>query len=1537
MRLRFILFIIFIINSFGYQAIAQQLKSVKPSETEVIGLRNCATRSPGSVSYGPIVGQSNDGRPDTIFLCYQDQISIKNNGDGDFNTGDPDPLTPSAAGFLLYGAPPTVNGNTFAAIQADNVLSNPPPPPGELWYFMGTPNGDITLYNDGSVNQWFNAGSPFTLYLAPATFDAYTVSGGEYFGQYEGGGSCVKVNTSSAFPVVYLNEISMDNFTTPSPTTLSGSFFVNGGFPEFKSNARYTVTIVKKGNPGQVANIFGGPFSHGSKVSFAVPSAGTYIVTILDGKNCGITQEIVMPQGNVSVLASSGSVAYNDDICIDFTVKDFKDLLGGEFAIGFNPNDLQYTNITFPAANPLNLSINGNFGLTEVANGYINFAWTDPNLSKKTLPDNTIIFSVCFKAIGKPGTQTPVIIKPKKNGAFEFTDYDGTFYSIKNTNGIVTITNPTDLQVFFNVCSTTGNTGSITFTAFGPDAQYNYDINNSGATNIADNGVSVTINNLTPGTHVVDVFTTSGVHVITNVQVLNAPPIIVTPTITNPKCVNSSDGAIQLSINGGNQPYAIEWSNFTFNTTSVSNLNNGVYQVTITDNTGCVFSENFTINTTPMAINPPTIVDPACSGQTSGSITVSASGGNPFTGNVYDYSWSYNNIKQNKVATGTLTNIPEGVYSLTVTDANGCEAVSNFTLKPGVTIDATVIKQLPVCYGDGKGKLTITGTTNGTTTGPYTFTWSPNAVNPVNNATSSIVSGLNNGNFTVTVSDANGCFVKKDYTIDGPGEIKFLISGLKDDECGTQPKGAALIFDGSGNTTPFPDPNNPGSGFYRFTWSNGSNPTTVDAVSLNLTNLMGSGSGIRYYVTITGADGCTADTSFLIFKKDAPKISFDTVHTIACAGGNDGIIKANITTNGSEIATVFWSNNAGIPVNGGDPKTTYTSTISNLNGGDYIITITTLSGCTVTDTVTLTGQGSLSIDNNVIVPSKCPDSKDGSITLSSSGGTPPYVYQWSNGQSGDVASNLLPGTYTVTVSDQSGCPPFTQTFTVGHAPSVVSVIDKNTVVASDCYDAVVGTGGANVSASGGQASTYTFTWSSGESNTGASSNATALKGGWQYVSISDGVCTVVDSVQIPSPDPISTNKASSTIVDATCFGDTDGSISFTTSGGNGGYNYQWNPTSSNSANITGLTAATYYVTITDSKNCIGIDSFKVKQPLVLAASLDTAQSHDLLCYDDNTGAIYIKTSGGNGNYSYTWNPSVAGNSDNASNLSAGNYLITIADKKGCNTNLAVTLREPSPLRVDYDQVPEPQCAGYDTNFELNSITGGTGPDYSYTIDNGKSYSTFEIAKVKGGKHLLTIIDENGCRLDTSFIVNEPAPILVNLPEEIKLDLGDTITLSPTVQSAFPISSTSWFPPQAVSCSSCDRTEASVISSQYVTVLLTDANGCTGLDSVFLKVDRSRKVFIPNAFSPNKDGINDIFQIYTGPGVVGINYLRVFDRFGGLMFEKNNMPPNENGSDQGWDGAFKGEVCNPGVFTYVAEVKFIDGRTQLYFGSVTLIR
>lgn len=1536
MNLRLILFISGLLFFAVNTSFAQKLKSTSFINPDAIGLRSCATRDPGTVSFGPIVGESNDSRPDTIFLCYNDQIFVKNNGDGDFNDGDPNPGTPAAAGYLLYSCPPTVTGTTFANIEADCNLTNPPPPVGEMWYFMGTPNGDITLLNDGSVNATHNNGSPFTLYLAPATFDAFTLLGGEYYGQYENGGSCVKVNTSAAFPVVYLNQITVNDFVTTSPTSFSGSFNITGGFPEFDASKNYTVDMFLKTNPNTKANLFGLPSSHGSTVSFATQGPGTYVITISDGKSCTYTEEVVLPQGSMEVNVESGMVAMNDIICLDLTVKDFDNLYGGFFVINWNPTLLEFDQITLPAGNPLNLNTSSHFGYSGVSQGLIRFFWTNSIFTGVTLPDDEVIMSVCFKAIGPPGTKTPVKIISIPGNPAEFIDaFTDTSYKIKSTDGIVMITDPTTLQVFTNICSTTGNTGSVTFTAYGPSGQYNYSFD-SGAPDIVNAGVPFTINNLAPGTYLLDVFPPSGAHVMVNVVITNAPPIDVASTLTLPSCLDSEDGTIQITPSGGVPPYSIEWSTFEFNTNILEDLGNGVYNLTITDDLGCIYTESYTLFTVPMGLSPAIIVDPTCSGQKNGSITVQANGGNPKPGATYDYHWS-DNTDQIGVTTGTLLNIAEGIYEVTVTDANGCEISSTFEILPGITIDATIMATEPVCFGDGTGQITVTGTTDGSTTGPYTFSWEAAAGAAVNTPTSSTVSGLNGAFYDVIISDAAGCTVTKTIDLEGPGEIVFLLIGKTNDNCSGPPAGAITIFDGSGNTIPFPDPNNPGNGFYRFTWSNGSNPTVVDAVSLQLNNLAGSGEGIRYYVTITGSNGCTADTSFLIFKKDAPTITFDTLVPISCAGGNNGVIQATLTTNGSEISTVTWSNNAGLPVNTGDTKTTYFSTVSNLSGGDYIITVNTLSGCEIKDTVTIIGQGSIDVTNEVIIPATCPNKDDGSIMVTTTGGVPPYNYAWSNGPTTPDNLNLVIGSYIVTITDASGCPPLIDTFVVTSAPSIASGIDLNTVVASDCFEAVTGSGSASVFASGGAVGTYTFTWTSGETSTGTSSTAVQLKGGWQYVTISDGNCDVIDSVFIPSPPAISANKATASFNDVTCFGDNDGSIAFTATGGNGGYSYNWNPGNPNSASLNGLGAGTYYVTITDSKNCIGRDSFIINEPSELIALSNATLTHDVKCFGETSGAIGIDVTGGNGGNTFAWNPALAGNVSSANNLPAGNYLISVTDSKGCTDEVAVVLVEPSQLSVDFGPVPEPQCAGFTTNFEINNINGGVGPDYMYTIDQGQSYTTFEIAQVTGGDHVLTITDENGCTLDSSFTVKEPAPILVNLPEDVIINLGDSVLLSPVILSAFPIGTTTWSPAGSVTCTSCDDTYAIAIGNQIIVVLVEDVNGCTGTDSILVRVDKTRKIFIPNAFSPNKDGINDEFQVFTGPGVEKVMYVRVFDRFGAMVYEQSNLEPSEYGTTNGWDGSFRGKYLNPGVFTYVSEISFLDGKTQLYFGSVTLVR
>lgn len=1496
-------------------------------------IRDCNSRSAGTIAFGPVVGQSNNSSADTIFLCYGDEIYIQNNKDGDFMTGDPDAMTPAAAGYLLYSCRPTVNGNDFTAIDGDCNLANPAPPAGSFWYQMGTPDGDILLVNDGSINNLFSAGLPFPVWMAPATFDFFNLVNGEYEGGYENGGSCIKVSTNAAFPVVYLNEIQVLNFTTNSPTSLAGNFVVSGGYPQFDPAGYFNISMSLVSNPNVKANLSNGPYKEGTKVQFAAPQAGTYNITITDRFNCAHTETVTLPYDEVNITVASGTVAKEDSICLDVTVANFNAISSGQFSINFDPSKLQFQKIDL-GANPLNLSATGNFGTTQLNLGEIRFFWADPTGNSVTLTDNTVLFSICFKAIGDPGTKTPVRITAKPI-SIEFTNINGTQLNPKITNGTVDITAPNNLFVDIKTCSTTGNTGSITVTVYGPESQYNISFN-SGLPNVINQGSSVVFNNLVPGIYTIRVYNAAITQDITTPVMLdNAPPITISPVLTNPKCSDTKDGLISLNLSGGVPPYAIEWNTFEFNNNIIANLTTGSYYVTVTDIRGCQSRDTFSLKTPSISVLPPTIANPACSGEASGSITITAAGGTPFPPDRYNYSWS-TNTNHNNVHSSTLNNLTDGVYELTITDANACSAVLVYTLNPGSVLDVDSTLTNTTCYNLADGAINISATTNGTPAGPYLFTWSANAGAPVNTSTTSTVSNLPQGDYQVTISDGGSCQIIRNFTVGGFKEIKLQFFGKQEDNCSGNPSGAITLYP-NGEAVPFIGvPNN----YYKFTWSDGSTNHNVDAPNLQLVNLSGAGgAGKEYFVTITDANGCSADTSFFIGKKDAPLITFDTLQIIACQGGSNGILQAAIKASaGNPITNVIWSANAGTPTQTGDPNTTLYSTVSNLTGGQYIITIETQNGCTVSDTIRFEGQGSLNATDS-IAPASCAGLSDGSITLTVNGGLAPYSFQWSNGApNNNIASNLTAGLYTVTISDASGCPPKVLSYTVPAKPSVISSIDIASIKASSCYDAVVGDGSATVNASGGSAGTYTFIWSSGETSTGTSSTAVQLNGGIQYVTISDGICTIVDSVNIPSTPAIVINQNNSVFKDETCAGKSDGEITLSISGGNGGYNYAWSPSAPNLPSITNLSQGTYYLTITDAKNCILRDSFIVKAPLPFSVSLDAANTHNVNCAGASDGVIALSTQGGNpGIVNYTWSPAVTGNNPSASNLGPGNYFISVTDSKGCTDTISTQITEPTPISVSFGPIAEPQCSGYTTQFEINGVNGGSGPGYTYSIDNGNKLNVFTPLSISGGTHTLTVYDENGCTYTETFNVNEPAPILVSLPDKIELNLGDSVLVSPTISAVFPINQISWSPGTDISCTICDATYVSYIDNGYLVVTATDVNGCKGIDSTFVDVDKSRKVFFPNVFSPNRDGINEIFQPFTGPGVSKIDYFRVFDRWGALMYEESNFAPNSNGAGQGWDGWYRGKQMPPGVYTYVAKVEFEDNVSQLYFGSITLLR
>ena len=208
-----------------------------------------------------------------------------------------------------------------------------------------------------------------------------------------------------------------------------------------------------------------------------------------------------------------------------------------------------------------------------------------------------------------------------------------------------------------------------------------------------------------------------------------------------------------------------------------------------------------------------------------------------------------------------------------------------------------------------------------------------------------------------------------------------------------------------------------------------------------------------------------------------------------------------------------------------------------------------------------------------------------------------------------------------------------------------------------------------------------------------------------------------------------------------------------------------------------------------------------------------------------------------------------------------------------------------------------------------------------------------------GEHIVTIEDLLGCTLEVELNIDQPSPILVELPSVIEVELGDsTSRLNPIISSSLPIDSFVWTPTDFLS----DPTSQSPflltpLDDTEYTFTVIDANGCTASASVVVEIDKNRNVYIPNVFSPNGDGPNDEFRIFTCTGVDQVNFVRIYDRWGELVFDRNDIAPDCIGGSVLWDGTFNGKPMNPGVFVYLVEVQFIDGLTLLYRGDITLLR
>eukprot|EP00903_Cladosiphon_okamuranus_P000359 g357.t1 len=405
-----------------------------------------------------------------------------------------------------------------------------------------------------------------------------------------------------------------------------------------------------------------------------------------------------------------------------------------------------------------------------------------------------------------------------------------------------------------------------------------------------------------------------------------------------------------------------------------------------------------------------------------------------------------------------------------------------------------------------------------------------------------------------------------------------------------------------------------------------------------------------------------------------------------------------------------------------------------------------------------------------------------------------------------------------------------------------------------------------------------------------------------------------------------------------CQGGSNGSISFTMTTGTPPYTYTWsggNGTidANNTAELlSGVAAGPYQIVVTDANDFQTVISVTVEEPTAVTVALSGSSYgvYGVSCADALDGSISATANGGTPPYSYTWSNGGANNT--IDDLAAGTYELVVTDANGCTATAAMTLSAPQPLSADLS-VESPFCD--DANggtVSIDVVSGGTGP-YLYTVD-GAPYTPGQFfAGLTVGDHVVSVQDANGCEVQELITVN-PAPILtVDLGDDIEMMYGDSVNLF--AQTSYPVETYKWDGGPIAACDTCANPLIKPNESVAYSVTVTDENGCTATDRVTVFVRKSQDVYIPNAFSPDDDGANDIFMIFGNGQAKEVKSFYIFNRWGESMYEAFGFLPNDPAA--GWDGRHRGELLNAGVYIYMAEVEFQDGEIRIYKGDVVLMR
>ena len=1023
---------------------------------------------------------------------------------------------------------------------------------------------------------------------------------------------------------------------------------------------------------------------------------------------------------------------------------------------------------------------------------------------------------------------------------------------------------------------------------------------------------------------------TANIDILQNIvapQITIAPPSILT-------CIQT-DAMLEASIlNAGNQLYNYNWSTLDGNMTAgmtapiATSDAPGTYEITITD------TENGCLNTTDIQVQQDTVA-PTISITLPDTLTCFAESilldaTSSSSGFLFLNNWQ---TPDGLILNGSDELTPEiaspGTYTLMVENtANGCQSTGAIEVAQNISTPAITIL-LPDTLSCSQTSLNLdaNGSSSGST---FAYNWSTTNGNILSGGQSSTPIIDEPGLYTLSIQDThNGCVDSLSTLVAEDVLLPSLSINPPDIlNCAT----TTLVLDGQQSSS--------GPEFEYLWTSSPGNITGPDNLSTAMIDEPGN-----YTLTVLNTNNGCSDSLLVMVDQDItlPEVTIETPEVLNCILTSQQL-DGTASSSGTNF-TYQWTTIDGNLTNG---TTTNEPTIN--EPGNYTLIISnTANGCVDSSEVIVLQD--ITLPGTSILPPDTLSCALQTLSLTGSSQVPQdqLTFNWQTangaitGATNDIMAQVIaPGTYVLTaINNNNGCQDSTSVLVAQDTISPMVAIADAALLTCEI---------TSFSLDGTASDAGLYSWSSTDGNI-VSGNNTSLptidepgtytltvesltNGCTAFASITVNEDVTLPSLNIALPDILTCSVETINI---------DASASSTGTD----FEYSWEP-------VTGGTILEGETSLNPLVNTPGIYELTILNNFNgCSQNMETTVLQDIIPPIANAGTDFVlpcfedfSELDGNGSsqgiqYIYQWNTVngvLAGGSQGLSPSisSAGIYQLTVLNtENGCDSDDEVIVIQDIPTaQIDWE---EPACFGDFGYIAVTEVQGGISP-YLYALDgnNFQSFSTF--ANVTPGIYDVTVQDINGCEYQQDILIETPdSMVVISSTDEASLLLGESQQI--ILQTNIPdtsIASVNWNNAPSLSCYDCMNPIAAPSQTTDYRVVVVSNEGCSDEAYIRIYVDKQKGVYIPNIFSPNGDGANDVFYIYARPGIVkNIRTFQIFSRWGERLFKADDIMPNDPLS--GWDGIHRKEHMNSAVFTYFAEIEFIDGRVEIFKGDIALFR